>query len=180
VAGMFLAAGWSLFCLLHITGTRHRDVVVILHHLLLLLLLLEHHPVSVSVSDPTTVSGTAAASLACCPCRLAMRPGGGNRSRARPPSPEMPGLVGSLQAAHTCVLCQRMKMEPHGVFREVTALCTNKDHYQSVWRCLRRGRGGTGGWQGLARRWRSPHGDPLAGMGRCPPLAGSPQGLPGS
>ena len=21
-------------------------------------------------------------------------------------------------------------MEPHGVFREVTALCTNKDHYQ--------------------------------------------------
>ena len=26
----------------------------------------------------------------------------------------------------------RLKMEPHGVFKEVTKQCTNKDHYQSV------------------------------------------------
>ena len=33
--------------------------------------------------------------------------------------------------AHVCVVSEG-EMEPHGVFREVTALCTNKDHYQSV------------------------------------------------
>ena len=26
----------------------------------------------------------------------------------------------------------RLKMEPHGVFKEVTKQCTIKDHYQSV------------------------------------------------
>ena len=26
-----------------------------------------------------------------------------------------------------------LKMEPHGVFKEVTKLCTCQDHYQSVW-----------------------------------------------
>jgi hypothetical protein len=26
----------------------------------------------------------------------------------------------------------KLKMEPHGVFKEVTKQCTTKDHYQSV------------------------------------------------
>ena len=60
-----------------------------------------------------------------------------------------PLLFYTCAHAHVCVVSEG-EMEPHGVFREVTALCTNKDHYQPdlpnlardpefaidrVWRC---------------------------------------------
>ena len=46
-----------------------------------------------------------------------------------------PLLFYTCAHAHVCVVSEG-EMEPHGVFREVTALCTNKDHYQQVRRGL--------------------------------------------
>ena len=69
---------------------RHR-------HVLLLLLLLVHNPFPVSMS----ASATVAVSLACAPCCLAMKQGGGNRSRACPASHQIyeRHMGGSLQSA---------------------------------------------------------------------------------
>jgi hypothetical protein len=50
----------------------------------------------------------------------------------------------------------RLKMEPHGVFKEVTKQCTNKDHYQSVAESGGRRREAAGGPEWVA-------------MGRSPP-----------
>lgn len=58
--------------------------------------------------------------------------------------------IGKAARSNGSHIKSRLKMEPHGVFKEVTKQCTNKDHYQSAqlavaWRrrrpALWRGRG---------------------------------------
>lgn len=43
--------------------------------------------------------------------------------------------IGKAARSNGSHIKSRLKMEPHGVFKEVTKQCTNKDHYQSV-RCV--------------------------------------------
>jgi len=45
--------------------------------------------------------------------------------------------IGKAARSNGSHIKSRLKMEPHGVFREVTALCTNKDHYQRLGTRLR-------------------------------------------
>ena len=40
--------------------------------------------------------------------------------------------IGKAARSNGSHIKSRLKMEPHGVFKEVTKQCTNKDHYQSV------------------------------------------------
>ena len=40
--------------------------------------------------------------------------------------------IGKAARSNGSLIKSRLKMEPHGVFKEVTKQCTNKDHYQSV------------------------------------------------
>jgi hypothetical protein len=42
--------------------------------------------------------------------------------------------IGKAARSNGSHIKSRLKMEPHGVFKEVTKQCTNKDHYQSVTR----------------------------------------------
>ncbi len=43
--------------------------------------------------------------------------------------------IGKAARSNGSHIKSRLKMEPHGVFKEVTKQCTNKDHYQSsAWR----------------------------------------------
>ena len=53
--------------------------------------------------------------------------------------------IGKAARSNGSHIKSRLKMEPHGVFKEVTKQCTNKDHYQSLDRAARvhhgRGRG---------------------------------------
>ena len=44
--------------------------------------------------------------------------------------------IGKAARSNGSHIKSRLKMEPHGVFKEVTKQCTNKDHYQSVERQL--------------------------------------------
>ena len=39
--------------------------------------------------------------------------------------------IGKAARSNGSHIKSRLKMEPHGVFKEVTKQCTNKDHYQS-------------------------------------------------
>ena len=39
--------------------------------------------------------------------------------------------IGKSARSNRSHIKSRLKMEPHGVFKEVTKQCTNKDHYQS-------------------------------------------------
>ena len=39
--------------------------------------------------------------------------------------------IGKAARSNRSHIKSRLKMEPHGVFKEVTKQCTNKDHYQS-------------------------------------------------
>ena len=39
--------------------------------------------------------------------------------------------IGKAARSNRSHIKSRLKMEPHGVFKEVTKECTNKDHYQS-------------------------------------------------
>ena len=41
--------------------------------------------------------------------------------------------IGKAARSNGSHIKSRLKMEPHGVFKEVTKQCTNKDHYQSEW-----------------------------------------------
>jgi hypothetical protein len=41
--------------------------------------------------------------------------------------------IGKAARSNGSHIKSRLKMEPHGVFKEVTKQCTNKDHYQSVY-----------------------------------------------
>ena len=43
--------------------------------------------------------------------------------------------IGKAARSNGSHIKSRLKMEPHGVFKEVTKQCTNKDHYQSVSGC---------------------------------------------
>ena len=45
--------------------------------------------------------------------------------------------IGKAARSNGSHIKSRLKMEPHGVFKEVTKQCTNKDHYQSVARGVR-------------------------------------------
>ena len=38
--------------------------------------------------------------------------------------------IGKAARSNGSHIKSRLKMEPHGVFKEVTKQCTNKDHYQ--------------------------------------------------
>ena len=40
--------------------------------------------------------------------------------------------IGKAARSNGSHIKSRLKMEPHGVFKEVTKQCTNKDHYQSI------------------------------------------------
>ena len=40
--------------------------------------------------------------------------------------------IGKAARSNGSHIKSRLKMEPHGVFKEVTKQCTNKDHYQSA------------------------------------------------
>ena len=40
--------------------------------------------------------------------------------------------IGKAARSNGSHIKSRLKMEPHGVFKEVTKQCTNKDHYQST------------------------------------------------
>ena len=40
--------------------------------------------------------------------------------------------IGKAARSNGSHIKSRLKMEPHGVFKEVTKQCTNKDHYQSL------------------------------------------------
>ena len=40
--------------------------------------------------------------------------------------------IGKAARSNGSHIKSRLKMEPHGVFKEVTKQCTNKDHYQSM------------------------------------------------
>ena len=40
--------------------------------------------------------------------------------------------IGKAARSNGSHIKSRLKMEPHGVFKEVTIQCTNKHHYQSV------------------------------------------------
>ena len=40
--------------------------------------------------------------------------------------------IGKAARSNGSHIKSRLKMEPHGVFKEVTKQCTNKDHHQSV------------------------------------------------
>jgi hypothetical protein len=40
--------------------------------------------------------------------------------------------IGKAARGNGSHIKSRLKMEPYGVFKEVTKQCTNKDHYQSV------------------------------------------------
>ena len=42
--------------------------------------------------------------------------------------------IGKAARSNGSHIKSRLKMEPHGVFKEVTKQCTNKDHYQSATR----------------------------------------------
>ena len=39
--------------------------------------------------------------------------------------------IGKAARSNGSHIKSRLKMEPHGVFKEVTKQCTNKDHHQS-------------------------------------------------
>jgi hypothetical protein len=45
--------------------------------------------------------------------------------------------IGKAARSNGSHIKSRLKMEPHGVFKEVTKQCTNKDHYQSFDKSLR-------------------------------------------
>lgn len=47
--------------------------------------------------------------------------------------------IGKAARSNGSHIKSRLKMEPHGVFKEVTKQCTNKDHYQSVRAPMARG-----------------------------------------
>ena len=46
--------------------------------------------------------------------------------------------IGKAARSNGSHIKSRLKMEPHGVFKEVTKQCTNKDHYQSKKKMLKK------------------------------------------
>ena len=55
--------------------------------------------------------------------------------------------IGKAARSNGSHIKSRLKMEPHGVFKEVTKQCDNKDHYQSV----------LSGWRRVGDWWEWAH-----------------------
>ena len=66
--------------------------------------------------------------------------------------------IGKAARSNGSHIKSRLKMEPHGVFKEVTKQCTNKDHHQSV-----------GRWQRSGSSWVK-EADPLGERNEVPPV----------
>ena len=64
--------------------------------------------------------------------------------------------IGKAARSNGSHIKSRLKMEPHGVFKEVTKQCTNKDHYQSVWGGARFARARGAGCSASPRRTHPP------------------------